>query len=142
MCLLIDPTNKQDINGFCRNQRDGNFSMKKKIFNVLFAVVLGVSFSLMAAPAIASSVTLIINENPSPVFPPLTLIPDQAYVIRDNVNYKLYYAGNDFKSINLAQSPDGITWTPYINNPIISDGQYFHDCCLHTFCLRESGSAS
>jgi predicted GH43/DUF377 family glycosyl hydrolase len=99
--------------------------MKKKIFNVLFAVVLGVSFSLMAAPAIASSVTFTINESPSPVFPPL--IPDQAYVIRDNVNYKLYYAGNDFKSINLAQSPDGITWTPYSGNPIISDEQYHAD---------------
>jgi hypothetical protein len=99
--------------------------MKKKIFNVLFAVVLGVSFSLMAAPAIASSVTLTINESPSPVFPPL--IPDQAYVIRDNMNYKLYYAGNDSKSINLAQSPDGITWTPYGGNPIISDGQYHTD---------------
>ncbi|MCJ7654707.1 MAG: hypothetical protein MUO97_05305 [Dehalococcoidia bacterium] len=99
--------------------------MKKKIFNVLFAVVLGVSFSLMAAPAIASSVTFTINESPSFVFSPL--IPDQAYVIRDNVNYKLYYAGNDSLSINLAQSPDGITWTPYINNPIISDGQYHAD---------------
>jgi hypothetical protein len=99
--------------------------MKKKIFNVLFAVVLGVSFSLMAAPAIASSVTLTINESPSPVFPPL--IPDQAYVIKDNVNYKLYYAGNDSLSINLAQSTDGITWTPYSGNPIISDGQYHAD---------------
>jgi hypothetical protein len=99
--------------------------MKKKIFNVLFAVVLGVSFSLMAAPAIASSVTLTINESPSPVFPPL--IPDQAYVIKDNVNYKLYYAGNNFASINLAQSPDGITWTPYSGNPIISDAQYHAD---------------
>jgi hypothetical protein len=99
--------------------------MKKKIFNVLLAVVLGVSFSLMAAPAIASSVILIINESPSPLFPPL--IPDQAYVIKDNVNYKLYYAGNDSLSINLAQSPDGITWTPYSGNPIISDGQYHAD---------------
>jgi hypothetical protein len=110
--------------------------MKKKIFNVLFAVVLGVSFSLMAAPAIASSVTLTINESPSPVFPPL--IPDQAYVIRDNVNYKLYYAGNDFKSINLAQSPDGITWTPYSGNPIISDGQYHAD--VHYYSTGFSGA--
>ncbi|MGD0352145.1 MAG: CARDB domain-containing protein [Dehalococcoidia bacterium] len=99
--------------------------MKKKIFNVLFAMVLGVSFSLMAAPAIASSVTFTINESPSPVFS--TLIPDQAYVIKDNVNYKLYYAGNNFASINLAQSPDGITWTPYSGNPIISDAQYHAD---------------
>jgi hypothetical protein len=99
--------------------------MKKKIFHVLFAVVMGVSFSLMAAPAIASSLTFAINESPSPVF--FTLIPDQAYVIKDNVNYKLYYAGSDFASINLAQSPDGITWTPYSGNPIISDGQYHAD---------------
>jgi hypothetical protein len=99
--------------------------MKKKIFNVLFAVVLGISFSLIAAPAIAASATLTINEKPSPLFP--QLIPDQAYVIKDNVNYKLYYAGSDFASINLAQSPDGITWTPYGGNPIISDGQYHAD---------------
>jgi hypothetical protein len=95
--------------------------MKKKIFNVLFAVVLGVSFSLMAAPAIASSFTFTINESPSPVFPPL--IPDQAYVIKDNVNYKLYYANNDFASIRLAQSPDGITWTPY---GIVISGEGYH----------------
>jgi hypothetical protein len=60
-----------------------------------------------------------ISENPTPVFS--TLIPDQAFVIRDNVNYKLYYAGNDFASFNLAQSPDGITWTPYAGNPIMTD---------------------
>ncbi len=66
-----------------------------------------------------------INEYTSPVFS--TLIPDQAYVIKDNVNYKLYYAGNDFVSINLAQSPDGVMWTPYIGNPIISDAQYHAD---------------
>ena len=99
--------------------------MKNKIFNVFFAVVLGVSFSLMVAPAIASPVTFTIDEGPSPVFS--TLIPDQAYVIKDNVNYKLYYAGNNFASINLAQSPDGITWTPYSGNPIISDAQYHAD---------------
>ncbi len=63
-----------------------------------------------------------IKENPLPVFS--TLIPDQAYVIKDNLNYKLYYAGEDFFSINLAQSPDGITWTPYDANPIISGAQY------------------
>ena len=66
-----------------------------------------------------------INEDSSPVFS--TLIPDQAYVIKDNVNYKLYYAGNDFASINLAQSPDGITWTAYSGNPIMTDAQYHSD---------------
>ncbi len=58
-------------------------------------------------------------ENPSPVFP--TLIPDQAYVIKDNVNYKLYYAGNDFGSINLATSSDGVNWTPYPGNPVLNE---------------------
>jgi hypothetical protein len=110
--------------------------MKKKIFNVLFAVVLGMSFSLMAAPAIASSVTFTINESPSPLFPPL--IPDQAYVIKDNVNYKLYYASDNFTAINLAQSPDGITWTPYSGNPIISDGQYHAD--VHYYSTGFSGA--
>ena len=75
-------------------------------------------------PVIANSqIYYTISENSAPVFS--TLTPDQAYVIKDNVNYKLYYAGNDFTSINLAQSPDGITWTPYnTGNPIISDAQY------------------
>ena len=73
------------------------------------------------APVIALSQTYYtINEDASPVFS--TLIPDEAYVIKDNVNYKLYYAGNDFASINLAQSPDGITWTPYGSNPILAEG--------------------
>jgi hypothetical protein len=67
----------------------------------------------------------VINEYPAPVF--ATLVPDQEYVIKDNVNYKLYYAGNDFASINLAQSPDGISWTPYAGNPIITDAQYHAD---------------
>lgn len=58
----------------------------------------------------------------SPVF--TTLIPDQGYVLKDNFNYKLYYAGNDFASINLAQSPDGMKWTPYNGNPVISDAKY------------------
>ena len=66
-----------------------------------------------------------INEDASPVFS--TLIPDQAYVVKDDTNYKLYYGGDDFASINLAQSPDGMNWTPYINNPIITDAQYHSD---------------
>lgn len=66
-----------------------------------------------------------VTENPAPVFS--TLVPDQAYVVKDNINYKFYYAGNDFASINLAQSPDGITWTPYTGNPIITDAQYHAD---------------
>jgi len=61
-----------------------------------------------------------ITESPAPVFS--TLIPDQAYVIQDNVNYKLYYAGNDFASINLAQSTDGVNWTPYVGNPVLAEG--------------------
>jgi len=32
-----------------------------------------------------------VTENTGPVFS--TLIPDQAYVIKDSVNYKLYYSG-------------------------------------------------
>jgi len=75
----------------------------------------------LAVPVIAVSQTYYtINENSSPVFS--TLIPDQAYVLKDNVNYKLYYAGNDFASINLATSADGIVWTPYSGNPVLTDG--------------------
>jgi hypothetical protein len=76
-------------------------------------------------PSPVSSKTFIVSGDASPVFS--TLIPDQAYVIKDNVNYKLYYAGDNFASINLAQSPDGIAWTPYGGNPIITDAQYHSD---------------
>jgi len=92
--------------------------MVRGFLGVLFHAGLILAFM---APVIAKSQTFYtINENSSPVFS--TLIPDQAYVIKDNVNYKLYYAGNDFASINLAQSTDGITWTPYAGNPVLSEG--------------------
>ena len=80
----------------------------------------------MAVPIVTQASTIptptyyTINEDPSPVFN--TLIPDQADVIKDNVGYKLYYAGNDFASINLATSPDGINWTPYAGNPVLAEG--------------------
>jgi len=91
---------------------------------------ISVILTLISVGMICTSIPLFTDiltstENPAPVFP--TLIPDQAYVIKDNVNYKLYYAGNDFASINLAQSPDGINWTPYTGNPIITDAQYHSD---------------
>jgi hypothetical protein len=81
---------------------------------------------MLAAPTMTQASTsptptyYTINEDSSPVFN--TLIPDQADVIKDNVGYKLYYAGNDFGSINLATSPDGINWTPYAGNPVLSEG--------------------
>jgi hypothetical protein len=89
-------------------------------------ILILLSFVIIMTQFVARSQTFYtINENSSPVFS--TLIPDQAYVIKDNINYKLYYAGNDFASMNLAQSPDGITWTPYSANPVISDAQYHSD---------------
>ena len=81
-----------------------------------------------------------INENSSPVFS--TLIPDQAYIIKDNVNYKLYYAGNDFASINLATSADGITWTPYSGNPIISDALQQEHADVHFYSAGFTGANS
>ena len=92
----------------------------------------------MALPVSADSGHFIITENAAPVF--TTLIPDQSYVIKDNVNYKLYYAGNDFASINLAQSPDGINWTPYSGNPIITDAQYHTD--VHYYSTGFTGANS
>jgi hypothetical protein len=54
-----------------------------------------------------------------------TLLPDQSYVLKDGASsYKLYYGGEDFASINLATSTDGLSWTAYPGNPIIADGQY------------------
>lgn len=106
-----------------------NLSMKIGKSTVLWmtAVIglIAIATSLALPLAAFASGPLTIIENPAPVYP--TLVPDQAYVIKDNVNYKLYYAGNDFASINLAQSNDGISWTPYSGNPIITDGQYHAD---------------
>ena len=98
------------------------------------------AFSSKCVPLPAIGTSFSITENPSPVFS--TLIPDQAFVIKDNMNYKLYYAGNDFVSINLAQSPDGITWTPYASNPIINDAQYHTDVKYYTagFAGANSGT--
>jgi hypothetical protein len=76
----------------------------------------------LAIPVSADSGHFTITGGASPVF--TTLMADQAYVIKDNVNYKLYYA-DGFTSIKLAQSPDGITWTPY--GTVISDGQEHAD---------------
>lgn len=96
----------------------------KKISSVVLTFFI---FSVASATALffaganaASAATFTVTENPTPVFS--TLIPDQAYVIKDNVNYKLYYAGADFASIDLAQSPDGINWTPYSGNPVLAEG--------------------
>ena len=67
--------------------------------------------------------TFVINEAPTPIFS--TLIPDQAYVVQDgSTSYKFYYGGEDFASINVALSTNGVDWTPYSGNPIITDGQY------------------
>jgi len=108
------------------NTMNGQGECTKAVVLIVFMLVL--SLGTVIAPAIpveaATTVAyLTINENPSPVFS--SLIPDQAYVIKDNVNYKLYYAENDFASIHLAQSPDGITWTPY--GTVISGEGYHAD---------------
>ncbi len=89
-------------------------SLWTSFLGVMLVVIL-----IMPAAAVSQSYYTI-SENSSPVFS--TIIPDQAYVIKDNVEYKLYYAGNDFASINLATSPDGIIWTPYFGNPVLIEG--------------------
>jgi hypothetical protein len=86
---------------------------------IFVAFLTAVLMFAIGAPALAAIFTVEQSSQP-PVFS--TLIPDQAYVVKDNVNYKLYYAGNDFASINLATSPDGLTWTPYAGNPILAEG--------------------
>ena len=46
------------------------------------------------------------------------------YVIRDGREYKMYYTGFDgtLYRTGLAISPDGVTWTKSINNPILDVG--------------------
>lgn len=47
-------------------------------------------------------------------------------VIFDGNEYKLYYTGGQtpgYNHIGLATSPDGITWTKYADNPVISPGE-------------------
>ena len=84
-------------------------SKMRKLISVLVVAFLLFSTIMLAAPTMTQASTsptptyYTINEDSSPVFN--TLIPDQADVIKDNVGYKLYYAGNDFGSINLATSP-------------------------------------
>jgi hypothetical protein len=105
-------------------QAKGGNIILRKLFYLIFGAMAFLALAVpMAMPMSVDAIT--VTEYPSPVFS--TPIPDQAYVIRDNVNYKLYYAGNDFASINLAQSPDGVAWTPYSGNPIVSDAQYHAD---------------
>jgi len=98
--------------------------------------------SSQCAPMTKSGTSYQITEYASPVFPSSAAIPDQAFVIRDNVNYKLYYAGNDFASINLAQSTDGINWTPYASNPIINDAQYHANVKYYTAGFTGANSGS
>ena len=76
-----------------------------------------------------SNVYYSLEEDVGPVF--TTLIPDGAFVVKDDTEYKMYYAGHDFTSINLATSPDGKVWTPYTSNPIITDAQYH--CSVNYF---------
>jgi hypothetical protein len=104
----------------------------------LMAVLLLLAVLPLALPASADTAYFSIAENALPVFN--TLVPDQAYVIKDNTEYKLYYAGNDFASINLAQSPDGVNWTPYPGNPIITDAQYHSD--VHFYAAGFPGANS
>jgi hypothetical protein len=85
----------------------------------------------------------IINENSAPIFPTSSaLIPDQEYVIKDNVGYKLYYSGNDFASINLATSSDGRTWTPYPGNPVLADGAQQEHADVHFYSIGFAGANS
>jgi hypothetical protein len=65
---------------------------------------------------------LTFKEDAAPAFP--ALIGDQAYVIMDNVNYKMYYVCGTNWGICLAQSPDGITWTPYGTELITGEGYH------------------
>lgn len=77
------------------------------------------------------------DEDDTPVWD--KLLPDQAYVIKDgDASYKLYYAGEDFASINLATSPDGLLWTEYPDNPIITDGQYH--ATVHNYDVAFTGA--
>ena len=93
--------------------------MPKKTFFYFAAICLALLVAGKARAG-ANAAVFTITENPTPVFSPR--IPDQEYVLKDNVDYKLYYDGNDFSSINLATSADGINWTPYSGNPVLSEG--------------------
>ena len=97
----------------------------EKIFKYVVFVLIFIGLALMGGVQAFASV-LIVTENPTPIFPASTRLPDQGYVLKDDTNYKLYYADCDaitwICSINLAQSPDGVTWTPYASNPVLAEG--------------------
>ena len=83
---------------------------------MMFVPKRGHTFAVLALVAIAAGLDAPLWDK---------LLPDQACVVKDGpASYKLYYAGEDFLSINLATSADGLVWTEHPGNPIIVDGQY------------------
>jgi predicted GH43/DUF377 family glycosyl hydrolase len=47
----------------------------------------------------------------------------QPGVVKANNQYYMYYHTYPSVSLNLATSPDGVTWTPYSGNPVVSPAQ-------------------
>jgi len=97
----------------------------EKISKYVVFVLIFIGLALAGGGQTFASV-LTVTENPSPIFPASTRLPDQGYVLKDDTNYKLYYADCTIPlwvcSIDLAQSPDGVTWTPYVGNPVLAEG--------------------
>lgn len=57
------------------------------------------------------------------------------------VNYKMWFSGFPGCAIGYATSPDGVNWTPYPGNPILTPGSdaWNSQCVLHPTVLHEGG---
>jgi len=59
-------------------------------------------------------------------------------------SYKMWYSGfgPDDCAIGYATSSDGISWTKYAGNPVLTPGgeNWNNDCAIHPFVLFESGT--
>lgn len=56
-------------------------------------------------------------------------------------NYKMWYSGFPGCAIGYATSPDGVNWTPYAGNPIITPGpdDWNSTCTIHPTVMHEGG---
>jgi hypothetical protein len=99
-------------------------------------VVLRLVPILLALVLCAGSGLNFVEYADNPLFPPDPMY-DQAFVLKDDVGYKLYYPGNDYASINLAESTSGLVWVPYAQNPIVDDGQVH--CDVHYYATAFTG---
>ncbi|HNB54977.1 MAG TPA: hypothetical protein PK530_23710, partial [Anaerolineales bacterium] len=64
------------------------------------------------------------------------------FVIQESpTSYKMWYSGFGGCAIGYATSSDGINWTKYAGNPVLTPGPnpWNNDCAIHPYLLYEGG---